>query len=95
MKDLIQQMLHIVPQKRPTAAQILRHQWLSQPAPEIRHIESHQPHKEAIAVAAIKGAVDATFRAIASPHSHANVGPVVMSELARRRAKDKLNLLNS
>lgn len=35
--------------------------------------------------AALKGAVNATFRAIASPQA-ANVGPVGLSELARRRA---------
>lgn len=38
---------------------------------------------------AIKGAVHATFRAIASPQA-ANLGPVGMSDLARRR-KDKMN----
>lgn len=37
----------------------------------------------------LRGAVNATFRAIASPQA-ANVGPVAMSELARRRAKDKV-----
>lgn len=40
------------------------------------------------AVVALKGAVNATFRAIASPQA-ANVGPVGLSELAKRRARDK------
>lgn len=40
--------------------------------------------------AALKGAVNATFRAISSPQA-ANVGPVGMSALAKRRARDKIN----
>ena len=80
-------MLHIVPQKRPTAAQLLKHPWLWQPPPpEIKPTTSSNTIRES--TAAIKGAVDATFRAIASPQA-ANVGPVGMSELAKRRAKDK------
>lgn len=120
-------MLHIVPQKRPTAAQILRHSWLWQPPqhhhqhpqpqsqhhlqdnrhanvnlhtmpvdvqyPKNNHHLQHQPVSGAGGhhdqTAALRGAVNATFRAIASPQA-ANVGPVGMSELARRRAKDKV-----
>lgn len=105
-------MLHIVPQKRPTAAQLLRHPWLwQQPnagaanaaaaaataAGESGAAASQTAHKLTVdiaaansreATAALRGAVNATFRAIASPQA-ANVGPVGMSELARRRAKDK------
>lgn len=39
--------------------------------------------------AALRGAVNATFRALSSPQA-ANVGPVGMSALAKRRAKDKI-----
>lgn len=46
-------------------------------------------HHNQPAAASLRGAVNATFRAIASPQA-ANVGPVGMSELARRRAKDKV-----
>lgn len=84
-------MLHIVPQKRPTVQQLLRHSWFWQPPPqEIRQTTdtSSTNNSNREATAAIKGAVDATFRAIASPQA-ANVGPVGMSELAKRRAKDK------
>lgn len=91
VKDLLRKMLHIVPQKRPLAAQILCHPWmLQQPPPEIRTTDvsgMSQPRPEETA-AALRGAVAATFRAIASPQA-ANVGPVGMSELARRRARDK------
>lgn len=89
VKDLIRQMLHIVPQKRPTASQILRHPWLWQPPPQI--IKPHDTFAGAIEptqTAAIKGCVNATYRAIASPQA-AKVGPVGMSELARRRQQVK------
>lgn len=92
VKDLLRQMLHIVPQKRPTAEQILRYPWLwQQPPTEIRQTENQSIPGIKEATAALKGAVDATFRAIASPQA-ANVGPVAMSELAKRRAKDKINI---
>lgn len=89
-------MLHIVPNRRPTAAQILRHPWIVQHS----HYNSTQPieippSSNAAVVcestaAALKGAVNATFRAISSPQA-ANVGPVGMSALAKRRARDKIN----
>lgn len=89
-------MLHIVPNRRPTAAQILRHPWIVQ--------QTHQNSTQPIEIpsgsnnsmicdstaAALKGAVNATFRAISSPQA-ANVGPVGMSALAKRRARDKIN----
>lgn len=89
-------MLHIVPSRRPTAAQILRHPWLlqqtysnsSQPI-DISPNAQHSMVNESTA-AALRGAVNATFRAISSPHA-ANVGPVGMSALAKRRAKEKIN----
>lgn len=102
VKDLLRHMLHIVPQKRPTAAQILRHSWIWQPPMSqtdnrnLIVVNSNQmsgggggqemKHDQ---TAALRGAVNATFRAIASPQA-ANVGPVAMSELARRRQKDKV-----
>lgn len=89
-------MLHIVPSRRPTAAQILRCPWLvqqnhlnsSQPI-EIPSSSQNAPVNDSTA-AALRGAVNATFRAISSPQA-ANVGPVGMSALAKRRAKDKIN----
>lgn len=82
-------MLHIVPAKRPTAAQILRHPWLWQ---QHLHAAEHRPQLHTAAqvplkdVTEIKGAVNATFRAISSPQS-AHLGPVAMSALARRRQR--------
>ncbi|XP_053948434.1 ribosomal protein S6 kinase 2 beta isoform X1 [Anastrepha ludens] len=116
VKDLLRQMLHIVPENRPTAAQILQHPWLrEQSAGSVRLTEYAiiptqmsvagnnaageggvglaQPNANSVreATAALRGAVDATFRAIAIPQA-ANVGPVEMSKLAKRRAKDRANL---
>lgn len=101
-KELVSHMMHIVPSKRPTAAQILRHSWIvrQSQAFESKGIvggnavvsnqnSSNQQHvhmpKDIIE---IKGAVNATFRAISSPQAiNAGVGPVIMSELARRRRR--------
>nr|XP_040229728.2 ribosomal protein S6 kinase 2 beta-like isoform X1 [Anopheles coluzzii] len=104
VKDLLRQMLHIVPSRRPTAAQILRHPWLSRSGPRLmyntvgtQHATSERPmvvepqdtKPACVNTEAIKGAVHATFRAISSPQA-ANLGPVGMSDLARRRM-DKMN----
>lgn len=68
-------MLHIVPSRRPTAAQILRHPWIVQQM----HLNSTQPieippnsNNASLCdstTAALKGAVNATFRAISSPQA--------------------------
>uniref|UniRef100_A0A1A9UUT2 non-specific serine/threonine protein kinase n=1 Tax=Glossina austeni TaxID=7395 RepID=A0A1A9UUT2_GLOAU len=119
VKDLLQQMLHIVPENRPTAAQILQHHWLKeQLAGSVKLTEyTVNPNRNTTitysssaagkinvagqftqnanaareANAALRGAVDATFRAIAIPQA-ANVGPVELSMLAKRRAKDRANM---
>ncbi|XP_035900416.1 ribosomal protein S6 kinase 2 beta-like isoform X2 [Anopheles stephensi] len=105
VKDLLRQMLHIVPSRRPTAAQILRHPWLSRSGPRLMYstvgtqhapterpmvgVETQELKPTNVNTEAIKGAVHATFRAISSPQA-ANLGPVGMSDLARRRM-DKMN----
>lgn len=89
-------MLHIVPNRRPTAKQILRHPWIVQQTYlyNTQSIEIPSNSNNSLVcdstTAALKGAVHATFRAISSPQA-ANVGPVGMSALAKRRAKDKIN----
>ncbi|XP_065363996.1 ribosomal protein S6 kinase 2 beta [Calliphora vicina] len=126
VKDLLRQMLHIVPENRPTAALILQHPWLKeQSAGSVRLTEyctqpistttnmasinqgvggggvvgsmqtmssnfTHNANMVREANANLRGAVDATFRAIAIPQA-ANVGPVEQSTLAKRRAKDRAN----
>lgn len=109
VKDLLRQMLHIVPENRPTVAQIMEHSWVRDQfagsvqltqyaqnatigngtAQQLSLGAQHQQHNH-ISMA-LRGAVDATFRAIAIPQA-ANVGPVELSMLAKRRAKDRANL---
>lgn len=108
-------MLHIAPNRRPTADQILRHPWLWQfsqadfLASQQNNHHHHQPPPQAPVqpqyvtqqktnlsenTAVIKGAVNATFRAISSPQA-ANLGPVRMSELATRRLQKKKSTADS
>lgn len=118
-KDLIKQMLHIVPENRPTAAQILEHSWIKKHLSETVKLSDYpvknkstatstissfgnnplkfggQPfhgqfgQENTLANADLRGAVDATFRAISIPQI-ANIGPVQLSTLAKRRAKDRI-----
>lgn len=91
--ELLRQMLHILPQKRPTAAQLLKNAWLWQTQPTVQQQPTEMSSIYSIkqASVALKGAVNATFRAILSPQA-ANIGPVGKSELAKRRAKDRPNI---
>lgn len=77
-------MLHVEPGRRPNANLLLTEPWLSQrhrlPGVRITLIHSQQ-------AADVKAAVAATYRAVAL-HTP-NLGPVVMSELARRRRKSR------
>ncbi|CAH1102573.1 unnamed protein product [Psylliodes chrysocephalus] len=98
-KLLVSDMLHILPERRPTAAQIMKHPWVKRAStlhhqhrkkqpqtPEDGTTVTNEPH--------LKEAVAATFRAIATSPQIAHLGPVAMSELARRRFRNKaLNLL--
>lgn len=109
-KDLVTSMLHIAPQRRPTAAQLVKHPWLNSMVPSIQQqvycieqnvntlnsgynnqsvlvgVTLNQPPSEG---KHLKETVAATFRAIAASPQIAHLGPVAMSELARRRFKDK------
>ncbi|XP_055841412.1 ribosomal protein S6 kinase 2 beta [Episyrphus balteatus] len=95
VKDLLRQMVHIVPENRPTATQILQHPWLREQAPSCVRLTAHsgavQQTSMKEASLALKGALDATFRAIAIPQA-ANIGPVELSKLAKRRAKDRATI---
>lgn len=86
-KDLIRQMLDVEPSKRPSAAQILSHPWMT----------SLNPLSTQLVVGAkvedVKGALTATFDALrhASPATPA-LGHIGQSDLARRRRKSKVNV---
>lgn len=91
------EMLHIAPQRRPNAAQIANHPWIRQPCgvvmPQTVNVPISQmdnqvvPSDESVH---LRETVAATYRAIAnSPQVAHHLGPVAMSELARRRLRDK------
>lgn len=99
-------MLHIAPQRRPTAAQLIEHPWLcsrmpSLYQPRLYNAENVQfsSSKSSSSLskdgqhsqeeAHLKETVAATYRAIATSPQVAHLGPVAMSELARRRFRDK------
>lgn len=90
--DLLASMLHVAPQKRPTAAQLIQHCWL---VPGRHHRQpmmtaTQSPHTHTTTNSGkLKDAVAATYKALAISPKTAHLGPVVMSELARRRFKDK------
>lgn len=82
-KDLVRKMLHEDPHRRPTAGQILQNPWIARRAllPARRLIV-----QDALS---LKGTVAATYRAISQSPRAPDLGPVVMSELARRRRKSR------
>ncbi|EFN71452.1 Ribosomal protein S6 kinase alpha-3 [Camponotus floridanus] len=84
-KELVKRMLHVDPNRRPTAAVILKYPWIvnrhripQKVLPDV----IKDPHS-------LKMAVAATYRAMASSPRSPHIGPVVMSELARRRTQGK------
>ncbi|KAL0276155.1 UNVERIFIED_CONTAM: hypothetical protein PYX00_003784 [Menopon gallinae] len=82
-KDLVRKMLCEDPQRRPTASQLLQSPWLVRRKNlPMRKLVFHD-------AAAVKGAVAATYRAISQSPRAPDLGPVVMSELARRRRKSR------
>ncbi|CAG9856477.1 unnamed protein product [Phyllotreta striolata] len=93
-KLLVSDMLHILPERRPTAAQIVKHPWARRASAfyhQHHKKEQHLSHAEAANTSAphLKEAVAATFKAIATSPQVAHLGPVAMSELAKRRFRNK------
>ncbi|XP_043793417.1 ribosomal protein S6 kinase alpha-2-like isoform X2 [Apis laboriosa] len=84
-KELVKRMLHVDPNRRPTAAAILKYPWIANRhrlPQKILPESTKDPHSLKIAVAA-------TYRAMSSSPRSPHIGPVVMSELARRRTQAK------
>lgn len=89
-------MLHVAPQRRPTASQLVKHSWVNQcfvahnqQAAQnccTKNVQMTTSHSGEVH---LKETVANTFRAIASSPQVAHLGPVAMSELARRRFRDK------
>lgn len=105
-KDLVTDMLHITPQRRPTAAQLVKHPWLngistttttttyqqqSSSSMDLVNQQQQQQQQPPSQGKHLKETVAATFRAIAISPQIAHLGPVAMSELARRRFKGRLH----
>ncbi|VEN52803.1 unnamed protein product [Callosobruchus maculatus] len=94
-KLLVTDMLHISPQRRPTAAQLTKHPWVTSRSAVYVQQQARTPlgavarTPPAIGEDNLKEMVAATFRAIATSPQVAHLGPVAMSELARRRFRDK------
>ncbi|XP_044259152.1 ribosomal protein S6 kinase 2 beta isoform X2 [Tribolium madens] len=91
-KMLVTDMLHIAPQRRPTAATLVKHPWLAAAAPSLYQSQIQANTSQVTTPeqdAHLKETVAATFRAIATSPQVAHLGPVAMSELARRRFRDK------
>lgn len=82
-KDLVRMMLHVDPNRRPTAEQVLNHPWLQQ-RHQLPHARLAMPGG-----ADIKGTIAATYKAMSQSPRAPNLGPVVMSDLARRRRKSR------
>ncbi|KAK5649800.1 hypothetical protein RI129_000829 [Pyrocoelia pectoralis] len=110
VKDLLVDMLHLSPQRRPLASHLLNHPWLNPASHQYAsdHIQNRfnsTQNRESVIVPGfqtksdincnaneklhLKGTVAAIFRAIAVSPKAAHLGPVGMSELARRRFKNK------
>ncbi|CAG0914396.1 unnamed protein product [Notodromas monacha] len=82
-QDLVSKMLHIDPAKRPSAAQVVQHSWIT-------NRDSNSSQQLIIRdKKGIKGALNATFRAISQSPKAPNVGPVGASALARRRGMNR------
>lgn len=87
-KDLLRLMLHVAPSKRPTASQLVHHPWLS-PGKHTTPKVQQSNNSNSTSNRYLREAVAATYRALATSPQTAHLGPVAMSELARRRFKDK------
>lgn len=80
-QDLVQKMLHMDPNQRPTASQVLQHPWVTNRA-------SLPDSKLAVKDTSLKRTVEATFSALTKP-STPKLDPVGLSDLAQRRQKRK------
>ncbi|XP_028675249.2 ribosomal protein S6 kinase 2 alpha isoform X2 [Erpetoichthys calabaricus] len=80
-KDLVSKMLHVDPQRRLTAKQVLKHRWITN---RDKLPQSQLQHQDAQLV---KGAMAATYSALKSSHPTPQLKPIQASILAQRRVK--------
>ncbi|XP_076667329.1 ribosomal protein S6 kinase 2 beta [Andrena cerasifolii] len=84
-KELVKRMIHVDPNRRPTAAAILKYSWIANRhrlPQKVLPYSTRDPHS-------LKRAVAEAYRAMSSSPRSPHIGPVVMSELARRRTQAK------
>ncbi|XP_076164262.1 ribosomal protein S6 kinase 2 beta isoform X3 [Ptiloglossa arizonensis] len=84
-KQLVKSMLHVDPNRRPTATAVLKCWWIANRhrlPQKVLPYSTRDPHS-------LKRAVAETYRAMSSSPRSPHIGPVVMSELARRRTQAK------
>lgn len=88
---LVAEMLHVRPQRRPTAAYLIKHPWINMQYSNCQVVPQKNNNQVQISGSQLnlKERVAATYRAITTSQPVANLGPVVMSDLARRRFRDK------
>lgn len=78
-KDLVQKMMHLDPNRRPTASQVLQHNW-------IQHRNVLPTHRLPLQEpSVVKGAMAATYHAMSQSPRPPHLMPVFTSELAQRR----------
>ncbi|KAF7997039.1 hypothetical protein HCN44_005316 [Aphidius gifuensis] len=86
-KELVKRMLHIDPHRRPNAAAILKYPWIAN-----RHRLPQKNLPETTRdIQSLKTSVAATYKAMSNSPGLPHIGPVVMSDLARRRTMAKPN----
>ncbi|XP_065837405.1 ribosomal protein S6 kinase 2 beta-like [Oscarella lobularis] len=77
-QDLISQMLHVDPHRRPTASQVLRHTWIA-------NRNALPNEKLSVHDRAMKGQLETMFAALNAPQGPEKLEPVTKSLLAKRR----------
>nr|XP_032834147.1 ribosomal protein S6 kinase alpha-3-like isoform X2 [Petromyzon marinus] len=85
-KDLVRRMLHVDPQQRLTAAQVLQHPFIAQ-RDALPQSQLTRPDAQAV-----KGAVRATYQALSSSPQQPALQPIAASGLAQRRGLKPGNL---
>ncbi|CAG7837370.1 unnamed protein product [Allacma fusca] len=83
-KDLVQKMLDVQPNRRPNANQVVNHPWIQNRFNLSTHsIPIDMPYQH------VKMAIQATYSAMSLSPKVPPLGPVVQSELARRRQRSR------
>jgi p90 ribosomal S6 kinase len=83
-KDLVSRMLAVDPARRPSAVQVVNHPWIQN-----RYSLPSQTVQVDCQSSVLKSAIQATYSALSQSPKAPPLGPVVQSELARRRQRSR------